>query len=148
MAGSLQRRLAFAKKASEKAGMLAASMRRNRRNNEFVQTKGDQDFVTLADKAVEDLIREMISQRFPDDAILGEEAGTSGAGDNIWVIDPIDGTTNYLKGLPDWAVSIAYVENDLIQIGVIYAPDHRQLAWSVQGSGAFLNGKKIQVTSP
>jgi myo-inositol-1(or 4)-monophosphatase len=91
-----------------------------------IDAKGPQDFVTAADLAVETLIRERIAQQFPNDAIIGEEEGRQGdtsTGD-VWIIDPIDGTTNFMRGLPDWAVSIACAHAGEIALGVIFAPDH------------------------
>jgi myo-inositol-1(or 4)-monophosphatase len=91
-----------------------------------VDAKGPQDFVTAADLAAETLIREGIAKAFPDDAVIGEEGGRHGdtSSGEVWIIDPIDGTTNFMRGLPDWAVSIACASDGVIILGVIFAPDH------------------------
>ena len=139
-------KLEIAKTIAQEAGQLAVKLR-GERSDTFVKSKGLQDFVTIADNAVEELIRKNISAQFPDDTFLGEEAGSSGSGKNIWVVDPIDGTSNFMRGLPDWAVSIAYCAAGSIQFGVIFAPDHADLAWAMRGEGAFVNGAKIHVSS-
>ena len=143
---SIQARLELARSVAIEAGTLAQKMRANR-GNDFVQSKGVMDFVTLADLQVEKLIRQKITEAFPDDAILGEEGGTTGAGTSLWVLDPIDGTTNYLHGLPDWAISIAYCQNGQISAGVVNAPDLNCAAWASKGGGAFLNGFPTSVSN-
>ena len=120
-------RLFFAESLAREAGDLATTMRAAR-SGLSVQTKGPQDFVTAADLAVEKLIRTRIAAQFPDDAVIGEEGGRHGntAAGAVWIIDPIDGTTNFMRGLPDWAVSIACAIDGEIVLGVICAPDYRQ----------------------
>src|SRR5262245_25480698 len=80
--------------------------------------KGLQDFVTDADRAVEALLRRRIAQSFPFDGFLGEEGGGSGA-DNLWIVDPIDGTANFARGEPHWAVSIGFLRHAVPEIGVL-----------------------------
>jgi len=138
-------RLEFAKSLALEAGNLAQDMRA-KASNGFVQSKGLQDFVTEADKEVERLIKNRIAAQYPGDAFLGEEGGGQGNSASLWVVDPIDGTANYMRGLPDWAVSIAFCENHIIQIGVIYAPDMGQLAWAKLGDGAYVDDKPICVS--
>ncbi|WP_166418749.1 inositol monophosphatase family protein [Cochlodiniinecator piscidefendens] len=138
-------KLQFAISLAEEAGKLAQSMRAEA-TEDFVQTKGQQDFVTNADKAVEALIRSKLAAAFPEDAFLGEEEGLSGSGQNYWVVDPIDGTTNFMRGFPDWAVSIAYCNGADILIGVICAPDLQSTAWAERGKGAFLNDMHLEVS--
>ena len=130
-------RLDLAKSLARKAGALAVEMRKNQ-DAAFSKEKSHQDFVTLADLAVESLIRREIAQAFPADSILGEEEGTTGGGEALWVIDPIDGTTNYMRGLADWGVSIAFCMRERIELGVIYAPDIDTLLWAHVGEGAFV----------
>jgi len=87
------------------------------------QSKGLQDFVSDADRAVEALISEIILAAFPDDAIVGEEGGTRhGTDEYLWAVDPIDGTTVFLDGLPGWCVSIAVIKGDAVEIGVVHDP--------------------------
>jgi myo-inositol-1(or 4)-monophosphatase len=110
-----------------------------------VTLKGPQDFVTAADGEVERLIVEDLKSWFPDDAFIGEEGGGA-AGEACWVIDPIDGTANFARGLPHWCVSIAFVLAGRTEIGVIYDPGG-DLAYSARrGEGAFRNKAPIRVS--
>jgi myo-inositol-1(or 4)-monophosphatase len=106
-----------------------------------VESKGHLDLVTEADKAVEALVTERLASRFPDDGVFGEEgaanAGTSG---RTWVIDPIDGTFNFVRGGDQWAVSIGLYENGRPQLGVINAPVRRQVLVGGEGLETTLNG--------
>ncbi|MFV2001755.1 MAG: inositol monophosphatase, partial [Paracoccaceae bacterium] len=138
-------RLDFTKSLALEAGKLAQDMRAQASAG-FVQSKGLQDFVTEADRQVERLIKSRIAAKYPGDAFLGEEGGRVGEGAALWVVDPIDGTANYMRGLPDWAVSIAYCEHDVIQTGVINAPDLGLFAWAQLGGGAWLDDKPMQVS--
>ena len=85
--------------------------------------KGRHDVVTAMDREVERFIRGAIAKTYPKDAVIGEEEG-GGAGDNLWLIDPIDGTANYARGLPHYCVSIGYLERGVPTIGAIYDPSH------------------------
>jgi len=138
-------RLEFARSLAAEAGQLAQDMRATA-DTGFVQSKGLQDFVTEADREVELLIRSRIAAQFPGDAFLGEEGGHTGDSASLWVVDPIDGTANYMRGLPDWAVSIAYCEHNVIQTGVINAPDLGHLAWAQLGDGAWIDGNPMRVS--
>ncbi len=122
---TLHDRLFFAVSLAREAGALAQTMRASQEGL-TIDAKGPQDFVTAADLAVENLIRQRIAKEFPNDAIIGEEGGRHGdtSSGEVWIIDPIDGTTNFMRGLPDWAVSIACASNGEIVLGVIFAPDH------------------------
>ena len=114
----------------------------------FVRKKGQLDFVSDADLAVEALIRRAISDSFPSETILGEEHGLDRAdGSFCWVVDPTDGTTNYLRGLADWAVSIACCEGEDTQCGVIHAPDSGESAWARQGGGCRLHGSPVSASA-
>jgi len=112
-----------------------------------VTDKGVQDRVTEADRAIEDEIRRYLTRRFPGDAFLGEEAGASdGALDSaagIWVVDPIDGTDCFVFGIPSWCISIAWVFEHQITIGVVYDPLHDEMFTAAAGRGATLNGQRI-----
>jgi myo-inositol-1(or 4)-monophosphatase len=104
-----------------------------------VEHKGAQDFVSRADRAVEELIRGRFAATFPGDAFLGEEtaAAFAGALDHVWVVDPIDGTHNFLRGVRYYCVSIAYVENGRREIGVVYDPEHNELFHVRRGHSAW-----------
>ena len=106
-----------------------------------VQDKGPQDFVTEADKNVETHVRDLIAKAYPDDGIVGEEhAPKPSQTGYTWVIDPIDGTANFVSGIPAWCVVIAIVKDDQTQIGVIYDPIHDEMFAAERTCGATLNG--------
>lgn len=110
-----------------------------------VENKGFQDFVTVADKRAEQMIREALLGEFPEDAFLGEEGGASrdGSSTGTWVVDPIDGTTNFIRGFRHWGVSIAFVAGDEILIGVIYDATQNAVLSAIRGEGAMREGKQI-----
>ena len=111
-----------------------------------IESKSHQDFVSEADKNVEILVRVAISEAFPDDAIVGEEgAPTTGTSGFTWVIDPIDGTTNFIHGIPQWCVAIAIMQNAQTVVGVIHDPVHDECNHAMLGGGAFCNDKPIHV---
>lgn len=143
---NLSQKLDFARAVAQEAGALALRMLREAGPG-FTSAKGHQDFVTEADEAVEHLIRSRIEGAYPGDGVLGEEGGQSGGGSGVWVVDPIDGTGNYLRGLPDWGISLAYVEGGQIRLGVLCFPGHRETAWAMQGGGAWLNGEPMRVST-
>lgn len=134
--------MSFARQIAREAGQLACDLRRAQ-TADFVSEKGEMDFITQADRAVESLLRDRIMAAYPDHAILGEEEGGAAAG-TFWIIDPIDGTTNYLKGLPDWGVCVALVQGGHVTHGVIACPDHGLVAHAAKGQGAFLNDAPIK----
>jgi len=143
----LDLRLLTARAVAREAGKLAHDYFSKRAQLE-VEHKGMQDVVSIADRAVEDLIRGRLSGAFPEDDLLGEEGGAAprrpGAG--LWVIDPIDGTANFLRGMPYWCVAIAYVIEDRVQIGVTYDPVHDELFWARHGGGAHRDQAPIRVS--
>lgn len=113
-----------------------------------VEQKGVRDLVTEVDKKVERFLRDRILKKFPHHGFIGEEDGSSGNTEqNCWVIDPIDGTTSFIQGLPGFAVSIAYRENGVTVAGVVFAPVLDQLFSAARGEGAFLNGIPVTVSS-
>ena len=119
-----------------------------RRSELTVELKGLQDHVTIADREVEALIRRRICERFPEDGLLGEEQGAGGSSTSsaLWVIDPIDGTTNFLHGLPHWGVCIAFCADEVVEHGVIVAPVLRERYVARRGRGAMCNGRPLAVS--
>ncbi len=112
-------------------------------------TKGPKDFVSEVDRAAEAAIVETIRAVYPDHAILAEEG--TGRGDNPdaehqWIIDPLDGTTNFLHGLPQYCVSIALAHRGIVTQGVVYDPVRNDLFTATRGRGAFLNDRRIRVS--
>src|SRR5262249_5035600 len=105
--------------------------------------------VTCADKECEALIRQAIQDRFAEDGILGEEEG---AADGVksrrrWIIDPIDGTYGFARGIPIFATLLALEENGEIVLGIVHAPARAETFWAEKGRGAFKNGERIKVSS-
>ncbi|MDJ0628760.1 MAG: inositol monophosphatase [Rhodobacter sp.] len=128
---------------AEEAGRLALAYF-NERSRLKIETKGPQDFVSQADRAVETLIRDRLSEAFPDDGIVGEEhAESTGRSGFTWVIDPIDGTANFINGIPVWCVVLAGVRDDRTRIGVIHDPVHGETWTAEQSRGAALNGAPL-----
>ncbi|CAG0926388.1 MAG: inositol monophosphatase [Burkholderiales bacterium] len=111
-----------------------------------VSAKRDKDFVTEVDKAAEAAIIEVLKEAYPDHAILAEESGASGASEHVWIIDPLDGTTNFIHGFPQYCVSIAQQHRGVLQHAVIYDPTRNELFTASKGAGAFLNERRIRVT--
>lgn len=106
--------------------------------------KGPQDFLTETDAASEAHIRGRIAAAFPDDGFFGEEGGGE-IRDRVWVVDPIDGTANFARGIPHFCISIGYIENGVAQFGAIYNPALDELHFARLGRGATRNGSKISV---
>jgi histidinol-phosphatase len=124
------------------------SLPRFRATDLVVETKPDRTPVTEADKAVEVALRDVLAGERPGHAVLGEEDGVSGATDSQWrwIIDPIDGTANYLRGVPVWATLIALEHAGEMVVGVVSAPAMGQRWWASRGDGAFADGRPIRVS--
>lgn len=116
------------------------------RSSFTVKFKGPQDFITEADGDVENLILGRLRAAFPDDTCLGEETGGA-PGRRAWVIDPIDGTANFARGIAHFCVSIAYVEDGRTRLGAIYQPMTREMFAARQGRGATLDGKPMKAST-
>ncbi|RLA05178.1 MAG: inositol-1-monophosphatase [Gammaproteobacteria bacterium] len=108
-------------------------------------SKGHNDFVTSVDKKSEQIIIDTIKAAYPEHSILAEESGEQPGNDITWIIDPLDGTTNFLYELPHFAISIAVAEKGRIQHGVIYDPVRDELFTASRGRGAALNGRRLRV---
>ncbi|HEV7213881.1 MAG TPA: inositol monophosphatase family protein, partial [Chloroflexota bacterium] len=111
-----------------------------------IDTKADRTPVTQADREAEALIRRMISERYPDHRFLGEEMGGQAAAGAVWIIDPIDGTKNFIRGLPFFAVQLALHHNGVPVLGVSYAPVLDELLAAERGKGATYNGSTVHVS--
>jgi histidinol-phosphatase len=113
------------------------SLSRFRAEDLIVETKPDLTPVSEADRAVERALRERLAAERPADGILGEEYGSEGAGARRWILDPIDGTKNYVRGVPVWATLIALMDGDDIVLGVVSAPALARRWWAASGFGAY-----------
>jgi histidinol-phosphatase len=126
----------------------AISIARFRAHDLVVETKPDLTPVTEADRAVENEVRERLAQERPDDGILGEEHGELGGdGTRRWIVDPIDGTRNYSRGVPVWATLIALEQDGQVRLGVVSAPALGHRWWAERGAGAFADGEPIHVSA-
>jgi len=112
-----------------------------------VSLKADQTPVTAADRSAEKTIIKVIRETFPDHSFFGEESGRSeGNSDYLWIIDPIDGTKNFIAKIPLWGTLIALMHKGEVIVGVSNLPLLKEMLWAVKGKGAFLNGKKVRVS--
>lgn len=139
--------LNVAVKAARKAGNVI-----NRASFDVDLLKVDQkqhnDFVTEVDRAAEAAIIDIIHTAYPDHAFLAEESGASAGGDDAeyrWIIDPLDGTTNFIHGFPQYAVSIALAHRGVVTQAVVYDPQRDELFTASKGGGAFLNNRRLRV---
>lgn len=138
----------FLKIAKEAAEVAAEIAMRYYGKNPKVDIKADNSPVTIADKKAEQAIIETISAKFPDHAFLGEETGLSKShSDYLWIIDPIDGTKNFIDGIPLWGNLIALMYKGEIVAGVSNVPAMGEMLWAAKGKGAFLNGKRVHVSN-
>ncbi|WP_426955059.1 inositol monophosphatase family protein [Muricoccus radiodurans] len=137
----LDRRQAFAISLVLEAGRLARSMHASLGP---LEVKNPIDFCTEADHAVELLVRERVASTFGE-AVLGEEGGGRPA-DDLWVVDPIDGTAGYIHGTPRWCVALSFVQRGTVQIAATYAPVDDRLFVARRGGGATMNGRPISVS--
>ncbi|WP_263351421.1 inositol monophosphatase family protein [Acidicapsa acidisoli] len=142
---SLQNRLLIACAVAREAGALQ-KRRFLDRDNMIYKFKGPQDYLTATDGEVEKLVRERLLTAFPGDTFLGEEDGGQES-DQTWVVDPIDGTSNFARGIAHFCVSIAFVHKGVASIGVIYQPMSDELFAAARGMGATLNGEPIKTSS-
>ena len=111
-----------------------------------IAEKGRNDFVTQVDRMAEEAIIEIIKDHHPDHAILAEESGAEGDHEFVWIIDPLDGTTNFMHGFPVFSVSIAVAQKDQLQHAVVYDPLRQEIFSASRGQGAQLDGHRIRVS--
>ena len=118
----------------------------NRVEGLAVEEKSRHDYVSEVDRMAEAEIVRELRRAFPDHAVLGEESGRTGKSDKVWVVDPLDGTHNYLRGFPHFCVSIGFLDHGDPVHGVIYDPLRDELYTASKGDGAFLNDRRIRVS--
>ncbi len=132
---------------AHKAGSLVASGF-DRLDRVKIHEKSPNNFVTDVDQRSEDFIISRLQELYPDHSILSEESGhTAGKSPHLWVIDPLDGTTNFIHGIPHFAVSIALKENDKLRLGVIYDPIRQEMFTALRGSGAQRDRQRLRVSN-
>lgn len=134
-------RLVLAEETARRAGEMLL-----RRDAFAVKEKAMHDFVTEMDVKSERLIREALLTAFPEDGFFGEETGGDTDAKGRWIVDPIDGTTNFIKNIPMYTVSIAYETQGEIVAGVVFCPALNEMYTALKGEGAFCNGKPIHVS--
>ncbi|MCW2670155.1 MAG: histidinol-phosphatase [Frankiales bacterium] len=137
--------LALAQRLADAADEI--TLARFRAQDLRVAAKPDLSPVSDADFAVEDLVRRLLADARPADAVLGEEHGATGEGPRQWVLDPIDGTKNFVRGVPVWATLIALLVDGRVEVGVASAPALGRRWWASRGAGAFADGQPIRVSS-
>lgn len=139
--------LTIAKRAAYSAGTII-NQQFDQLHRIAVREKSPNDFVSEVDLAVEREIIEMIQASYPEHQIVAEESGVIGSDDSEyrWVIDPIDGTTNFIKGNPHFAISIAVYKKGKLEAGLVYQPIHDELFMAARGQGATLNDRKIRAS--
>ncbi|HSN71499.1 MAG TPA: inositol monophosphatase family protein [Steroidobacteraceae bacterium] len=141
----MQPLLNIAVRAARRAGdLIVRSL--NRAPTLEARQKSRNDFVTEVDQRAEQEIITTIRRTHPDHAFLAEESGRSGTGDFVWIVDPLDGTTNFLHGFPQFAVSLALEIRGRLEHGVIYDPMRQELYTASRGDGAQLDGRRIRVS--
>ncbi len=141
---SFDKELEAARAIAAQAGEVAL---RYRSQGVRIETKPDRSPVTAADRECERLISQVLEETFPGDGLIGEEGALKeAASGRRWIIDPIDGTRDYLRGIPTWGVLVAMeIDRDPV-VGVCYLPEQREMYWAARGAGAFCNDRKIGVS--
>lgn len=125
----------------------AITMRHFRSQSLVVETKADRTEVTIADRDSEQAIRDLLAIERPDHGVLGEEHGiTAGDGRLRWIVDPIDGTSNYVRGVPMWATLLALEADGELVVGMVSSPAMGHRWWATRGGGAFADGRAIRVS--
>jgi histidinol-phosphatase len=138
--------LAFAHRVADRADAMALELFRSTELS--VKHKADRTLVTQADTAIERMLRDELASAFPGDHVLGEEEGGDVVpGGRQWVVDPIDGTANFAKGVPIWATLIALLEDGETTVGIASAPALQERYAAAKGGGATMNGRPIRVSS-
>ena len=141
----MQPMLNIAIRAARRAGTIV-SRAQNRLYDLKIELKGHNDYVTQTDVEAEAAIIEVLNEAYPSHSIVAEESGSSGASDFKWIIDPIDGTLNFIHGFPSYAISIALQVKGRLEQAVIYDPTRDEMYTASRGAGAQLNGQRIRVS--
>ena len=137
---ALHERYEKARKAVREASLFLLS-HENLRSS--ITAKAENDYVTAADRECERLLISSLSRSFPEDSFLGEESGASGEGNCRWIIDPIDGTVDFMASFPDYTISVAFEDEEGIAFGIVMVPRQDEEFHAFRGEGAFLNGRRI-----
>ncbi len=146
MSTETEQRIGAARAIARDAGELALTYFRSI-GDLVIEAKGKQDLVSNADTEVEIFVRNRLEELFPQDGIVGEEHDDKpSVSGYTWVIDPIDGTANFVTGIPSWCVAIACVRGDETLIGVVFEPSHNEMFWAARDAGAFLNESSISIS--
>lgn len=127
---------------------LGTEAQRLRDNGLRIDQKARQDFVSEADLYVEQQLKAWLHTHRPQDGFLGEESGLTEGEEGVWVIDPIDGTSNFILGMDYWCISVAYVRQNRIALGIIFAPDRNEFFFAEADQGAWLNDRRLTLTEP
>ncbi len=135
--------LAFAHSLADAAD--AITLARFRSLDLVVETKPDLTPVSEADRAAEHAIRDLVARGRPGEGVLGEELGDDGA-ETRWIVDPIDGTINYVRGIPVWATLLAFEQERRVEVGLVSAPALGRRWWAVRGEGAWVEGERCRVS--
>lgn len=143
----IQSRLEWATRITREAGELTLSY--FHRRDLVVEFKADSSPVTAADRAAEELLRQRIAEKFPDDSILGEEFGAAvGTSGYQWVLDPIDGTKSFVHGVPLYTTLVAVLKDDRPKVGIIYAPACREMVFARAGGGSWYQDTSLEDVAP
>ncbi len=140
----MQKRLSFMKDLARQAGSL---LREGYSRVHQLEWKGAIDLVTEYDLRSEKLLTENIQAAYPEEAILAEEGGSMGQGNSRWLIDPLDGTTNFVHGIPIFSISVGWTDNNGSQAGVVYDPMRDELFSAIRGGGSWLGDASISVST-
>jgi len=144
-ASEFENRFATACAVARTAGAVAREAFNHAPQSRARSFKGPQDYVLESDAEVERIIREGLAQAFPADSFFGEESGGD-FGRDVWIVDPIDGTANFARGIPHFGISIAFVRDKRTEVGVIYQPVTDELYAARRRAGAALNGRRMSVS--
>jgi histidinol-phosphatase len=139
-----EREVAVARELAEEAGRIAAEFQKK---GVTAEEKADESPVTAADRACEKLLVEGLQKEFPNDGFLGEEgANRDSSNGRRWIIDPIDGTRDFVRSIPLWSVLVGLEERGQVVAGVTCCPGQRMVAWALKGGGAWANGERVRVS--